>query len=64
MRLDTRTDQELLGMLAYEREVESQRGSAARVERSLRKIARLQAELARRVSVGRAERETPRRRVG
>jgi len=42
------TDEGLLGLLKYEREIESQRGSVERVERSLRKIARIQAELARR----------------
>jgi hypothetical protein len=35
-------------LLAYERQVESQRQSAERVARSLRKIAQLEAELAKR----------------
>jgi len=48
MRLDTRTIPDLLAMLAYERDVESQRRSVERVRRSLRKIRRLEAELARR----------------
>ena len=47
-RLATATDRELHLMLVYERDIESKRDSPQRVERSLKKIARIKAELARR----------------
>ncbi len=50
MTLDTYTEAELLAMARYEREIGLQQRSVDRVERSLRKIARIQAELARRAA--------------
>lgn len=45
MKLDTRTVDELRVMLAYERDIESKRADRVRVEKSRKKIARLEAEL-------------------
>ncbi|MEP7309369.1 MAG: hypothetical protein ABJA98_28020 [Acidobacteriota bacterium] len=50
-KLDAYTVDELHEMLRYERNVEQRRSSAQRVVRSLKRAARLEAELTKRVSI-------------